>query len=149
MRQPWLSFWHRRLILHFYPNRPIEHTPTLQSISTGAATARGNMQVPPISDPILRRFRATLAGLYGDRLERAVLFGSRARGDARPDSDYDVAVFLRDYHGLWDEAGPLADATTEILYDTGAVLTPIPFPAEAYHERTAQMNEIRQEGIDL
>ena len=107
------------------------------------------MQIPPINDPILRRFRAALADLYGDRLERAVLFGSRARGDARPDSDYDVAVFLRDYHGLWDEAGPLADATTEILYDTGAVLTPIPFPAGAYRERTALMNEIRREGIDL
>src|ERR1700683_4346919 len=88
-------------------------------------------------DLVLARFRTALEAHYGDRLERAVLFGSRARGDARPDSDYDVAVFLHDYHGLWDEAGPLAEATTEILYDTGAVLTPIPFPAEAYRERTA------------
>lgn len=29
------------------------------------------MQVLPINDPILRRFRATLTDLYGDRLERA------------------------------------------------------------------------------
>lgn len=36
-------------------------------------------------DPILSRFRAALADTYGDRLERAVLFGSRARGDAAPD----------------------------------------------------------------
>ena len=78
-----------------------------------------------------------------------MLFGSPARGDARPDSDYDIAAFLHDYHGLWDEAGPLAEATTEILHNTGAVLTPIPFPAEAYHERTALANEIWQEGIDL
>ena len=33
--------------------------------------------------------------MYGDRLERVVLYGSRARGDAREDFDYDVAVFLR------------------------------------------------------
>ncbi len=103
----------------------------------------------PASDPVLRGFRTVLGALYGDRLERAMLFGSRARWDARPDSDYDIAIFLRDYHGLWDEAGPLADATTEILYDAGAVLTPIPFPAGAYRERTALMNEIRREGIDL
>jgi len=90
-----------------------------------------------------------LTGLYGDRLERAVLFGSRARGDARPDSDYDVAVFLRDYHGLWDEAGPLADATTALLYDTGAVVTPIPFPTDACQQRSALMGEIRREGIDM
>jgi uncharacterized protein len=74
---------------------------------------------------------------------------AQARGDDGPDFDYDIAIFLRDYHGLWDEAGPLADATTEILYDTGAVLTPIPFPAGAYLERTALMNEIKREGIDL
>jgi predicted nucleotidyltransferase len=48
----------------------------------------------PVDDPILKRFRAALAELYGDRLERVVLFGSRARGDARADSDYDIAVFI-------------------------------------------------------
>lgn len=34
------------------------------------------------------------------RPERVVLFGSRARGDFRPDSDYDIAVFKR---GLGNE----------------------------------------------
>jgi uncharacterized protein len=45
------------------------------------------------TDPILVRFRSALEALYGDRIERVVLFGSRARGDAHPESDYDVAVF--------------------------------------------------------
>jgi uncharacterized protein len=40
-----------------------------------------------VTDPVLARFRAAVARLYGDRLERVVLFGSRARGEARPDSD--------------------------------------------------------------
>lgn len=44
-------------------------------------------------DPILKRFRDALDEMYGDRLERVVLYGSRARGDAREDSDYDP-VFL-------------------------------------------------------
>jgi predicted nucleotidyltransferase len=39
------------------------------------------------------RFRTALTEMYGDRLERVVLFSSRARGDAQPDSDYDVAIF--------------------------------------------------------
>jgi predicted nucleotidyltransferase len=43
-------------------------------------------------DPVLIRFRSALDEVYGARVERVVLFGSRARGDARPDSDYDVAV---------------------------------------------------------
>jgi predicted nucleotidyltransferase len=40
-----------------------------------------------IDDPILKRFRAALDEMYGERLERVVLFGSRARGDAQEDSD--------------------------------------------------------------
>ena len=50
----------------------------------------------PQVDPVLMRFRAAVRDIYGARVERVVLFGSRARGDARPDYDYDVAVFLRD-----------------------------------------------------
>ena len=33
-------------------------------------------------DQVLRRLRVALDNLYGDRIERVVLFGSRARGDA-------------------------------------------------------------------
>lgn len=101
------------------------------------------------NDPILDRFRAVLDALYGGRLERAVLFGSRARGDERPDSDYDVAVFLRDYHAFWNEVRPLAAVTTDILLETGAVISAKPFPAGGYRERTAFMGEIRRDGCDL
>src|SRR4051795_345882 len=54
--------------------------------------------MPPAlaTDPILKRFRAALDEMYGDRLERVVLFGSKARGDAGENSDYDIAVFLKD-----------------------------------------------------
>ena len=100
-------------------------------------------------DIVLARFRAALHALYGDRLERAVLFGSRARGDARPDSDYDVAVFLRDYTRAWPELQPLGRITTQILQDTGALISALPFPAGGYQDRTMLMAEIRREGIDL
>jgi uncharacterized protein len=102
-----------------------------------------------IDDPILRRFRAALSELYGDRLERVVLFGSRARGDAREDSDYDIAVFLTDFGPFWDEVDRLVDVETDLLYDTGAVINSMPYRAGAYHDRTSLMREIRREGIDL
>ena len=53
------------------------------------------------ADPILTRLRAALNAAFGERIERVVLFGSRARGDARPDSDYDVALFLYDLADRW------------------------------------------------
>jgi predicted nucleotidyltransferase len=70
------------------------------------------MRANPKDDPDLKRFRAALGEAYGDRLERVVLDGSRARGDHRPDSDYDIAVFVKDPGTLWDEAGRLAEVRT-------------------------------------
>ena len=52
------------------------------------------MPTARIDDPVLSRFRQELGEAYGSKLERVVLFGSRAHGDARPDSDYDIAVFI-------------------------------------------------------
>jgi predicted nucleotidyltransferase len=102
-----------------------------------------------IADPVLVRFRKALDETYGPRLERVVLFGSRARGDARPDSDYDVAVFLRDMSNRDPELYRLADLSTRIIEETGAFVHAMPYCAGAYNERTPLMREIRLEGIDL
>ncbi len=103
----------------------------------------------PISDPILARFRAALDKLYGGRVERVVLFGSRARGDAHLDSDYDVAVFLRDLTDRWCEIDRLAAIETDILAETGLFIHAMPYRAGSYREPTPLMHEIRREGIDL
>jgi uncharacterized protein len=100
-------------------------------------------------DPTLARFRAALAEVYGARLERIVLYGSRARGDARPDSDYDVAVFLRGMDDRGAELYRLADIGTELLYSGGGVINALPYDTGAYRDRTPLMHEIRRDGIDL
>ena len=60
-----------------------------------------------------------------------------------------MAVFLHDYTRPWPEIQPLGGIATDILFDTGAVISVLPFPAGAYHDRTILMGEIRREGIDL
>ena len=102
--------------------------------------------------PILARFRTALAEMYGDRLERVVLFGSRARGDAQPDSDYDVAVFLKGLNApsdRWAELHNLADLRVKFIDETGIFFDAKPYPAGAYRERSPLMHEIRREGLDL
>lgn len=103
----------------------------------------------PRADSVFSRFRAALDESYGERLERVVLYGSRARGDHRPDSDYDIAVFIEEPGPLWDELHRLARISTDILLDTGVVISAKPFPAGAYRERTGFMSELRRDGVDL
>jgi predicted nucleotidyltransferase len=100
-------------------------------------------------DPTLRRLRRALDALYGDRIERVVLFGSRARGDAGEDSDYDLAVFLHDLTDRWHELDRLADLRADFLEDAGVFIDAKPYPAGAYRDRTTLMREIRRDGVDL
>ena len=101
------------------------------------------------TDPVMSRFRQALDEVYGERIERVVLYGSRARGDAGPDSDYDVAVFLHDISNRVQEMYRLADLGTDILYDSGHLIHAMPYRAGTYADRTPLMHEIRQDGIDL
>jgi len=58
---------------------------------------------------------------------RVILYGSRARGDARPDSDYDLLVLLPDGASAADER-----AIDETLYalelQEGTVVSTVTFP---------------------
>ena len=55
------------------------------------------------------------------RLDRLILFGSRARGDHKPYSDYDILIVVTEKdRGLIDA---LYDATMEVLYKTHRLIS--------------------------
>jgi uncharacterized protein len=101
------------------------------------------------ADPILSRFRTALDTIYGDRIDRVVLFGSRARGDANADSDYDIAIFLHSFADRWREMDKLVPLVTDIVEQSGAVIHPLPYRAGAWQERTPLMHQVRRDGVDL
>jgi predicted nucleotidyltransferase len=100
-------------------------------------------------DPVLHQFRKALDETYGPHLERVVLYGSRARGDAHQGSGYDVAVCLRDMENRGPELYRLADLSTRIIEETGEFVHAMPYRAGSYAERTPLMRETRCEGIHL
>ena len=103
-----------------------------------------------LNDPILACFRAALDEAYGPRGDQVVLFGSRARGDARRDSDYDVAVSLRGMPDRWRELERLSDLRTQFLDETEAFITALPYLSEALSDRSSPlMCEIRRDGLQL
>lgn len=58
----------------------------------------------------------------GARVRRIILFGSRARGDARPDSDFDLLVVL---HGVTpEEVGLSRRSLCKALGDVGVPVEP-------------------------
>src|SRR5882757_7881322 len=65
--------------------------------------------VPSRAAARLRAFRREVQHVLPGKVTQVVLFGSRARGDARPDSDYDVAVFVKDLHDRRSIDHALAD----------------------------------------
>lgn len=84
-----------------------------------------------------------------------MLFGSRARGAFRPDSDADVALLLDGPTGRFAETKlALADIAYEVLLETGIRIQPLPvWEAEWEHPETYPnprlLQNIEREGIAL
>jgi uncharacterized protein len=133
----------------FDPGDCTQLSESIYSCVTSRSASGQPMSAIRPDDPILVRFRRALDKVYGDKIARVVLFGSRARGDAHPGSDYDIAVFLNGQNSFNEEAARLAAIETDILYDTGAVINAMPFQAGAYQHRTALMYELRRDGVEL
>ncbi len=89
----------------------------------------------------LDAFISAVRARYGARLHSIVLFGSRARGDMRPDSDADVAVILEDGEWrFWHEKMQLADLAFEPLMESGLHIQPWPIARSAWMEPETHHN---------
>jgi predicted nucleotidyltransferase len=73
-----------------------------------------------VLDPVLEEFLHQIAPIR-ERVSALILFGSRARGDNDPFSDYDVLVVLERKDRQIVDA--LYDATMEVLYKTGRLIS--------------------------
>ena len=95
-----------------------------------------------------REYKRRVESAFGERVARMVLFGSRARGDAHDESDWDIAVFLQDEPTMEDRHR-LVDLGTDVLFDTGQVIQPVTLPLRRQAEESYLMQAIRADGITL
>jgi len=114
---------------------------------TTFATRKLSNVLPSRTTARLRAFRRDVEFALPGKVARIVLFGSRARGDARHDSDY-VAVFVTDLSDRRTIDHALADmAYRHIL--AGVHIRPVAVPANYLESRSGDslaMN-IAQDGI--
>ncbi len=99
----------------------------------------------------LLEFGACVTKAFPNRVRLVRLFGSKARGDAKPESDVDVLVVVdRDEYGLWREIQDIA-ADTSLKH--GVFLSVKVMSREHYsflHSmETSFVRNIEREGVDI
>ena len=99
---------------------------------------------------LVREFHDHLKPLYGDRLKGVYLYGSYARGDARWDSDIDVAVVLDGPVRQREESRRASETIGDISLRHNCVLMPVFLSVEELRRRPyAVHRSIASEGVPV
>ncbi|PWR23803.1 nucleotidyltransferase domain-containing protein [Zavarzinia compransoris] len=107
----------------------------------------------PVTEHAVRRF----ASLLHDRYEPldVIVYGSRARGTHRPDSDADVAVILGgDPQRFVATKLDMSDIAYDILLETGVNISPLPIWLNEWarpedYSNPQLLENIAREGVRL
>ena len=106
---------------------PLDGRETVGEASTSSSdeVATSGLRLDVETIAAAREFMHRLSA--SDPVIEGVLFGSRARGDDRPDSDADVAVVLSGDGGeRYRIAGRMAEIAFDVLLETGIMIDPLP-----------------------
>lgn len=124
---------------------------TISRLADRAAPARRS--IDPVTERAARAFLGEIGGKYP--VVESILYGSRARGDFRPDSDADIAVVLKGQHG--DRAAVVQDMAVtafHVMMDTGVMVDALPLWEDEFAHPEGFRNpklieNIRREGLRL
>ena len=96
---------------------------------------------------LVREFKRRAEAALPGRIAKVVLYGSRARNEARPDSDWDVAVFVHGKRTLHDQ-NVLSDIGFDLLMEVGQHIHPIALDAVRADDKDSWfMENVRRDGI--
>jgi len=100
--------------------------------------------------PPLEQIRPRLEREFGARLRGVVLFGSRARGDHRADSDVDLLVLLAPPFSLSEDQHRVVHALYPVQLESELLMHALPVDASDYEsQRLAIFRTVRREGVPL
>jgi predicted nucleotidyltransferase len=98
--------------------------------------------VNQIRETMHRRFPAT----------QVILYGSEARGDARPDSDFDLLILVDTDRLTYSEKDAIKAPLYDIELETGADISTMILPRSEWENRpfaTPFQTNVQREGITL
>lgn len=87
-------------------------------------------------------------------VERAILFGSRARGENRPDSDADLALIVSGPGDVWKLTWLFGGFVFEVYIETGIMIQPVVISLDDWlhperFSRPSFLRNVAQEGVTL
>jgi predicted nucleotidyltransferase len=95
---------------------------------------------------LVREFKRRAEAALPGRIAKVVLYGSRARNEARPDSDWDVAVFVHGKRTSHDQ-DILSDIGFDLLMEVGQHIHPVALDSERAEEDSWFMEQVRRDGL--
>jgi predicted nucleotidyltransferase len=92
--------------------------------------------------------RRALQAMPRRRIAKVVLYGSRARGNARRNSDWDLAVFIRGRPTPRDRS-VLAHISYDLTVETGEFIQALSFPANHWRLNDSFYRNVREDGVPI
>ena len=101
--------------------------------------------------PILSQIKIYLTSLYQERLADLLLYGSQARGDAKPESDIDILVILKDDKiDAWQEIDITSEFIANLCLHHSIVISRSFVSRQRFQtENSPFFINVRREGISL
>jgi predicted nucleotidyltransferase len=110
-------------------------------------------RIDSATEVAVKRFVAIISDRYD--IADVLVYGSRARGTHRTDSDADVAVLLRgDHQRLLPVKLEMADIAFDVLLETGVLISPLPIWSDEWehpenYSNPALLHNIERDGVRI
>jgi uncharacterized protein len=109
-----------------------------------------NSQLPTNIRTILKKLKDELTQIYGERLDHIILYGSRARGDARDDSDIDILIVLKDDFNYSEMLRLSSNLTASLSLEHDVVISRAFVSKKEFRNRqTPFLMNVRREGMQV
>lgn len=97
---------------------------------------------------LVKQIKQQLIALYGEKIEKVILYSSQARNEATKESDIDILVIVDESLNPSEVRRNLSDLLYDILLKNNELISVIMLPKRFYHNyHSLFMLNVKKEGI--